>query len=96
MKRQIGKRFLPQVLFHRRNRTGKISILLVEHERHDAISRMPPLASGLVNEYAQLPSDGKTSHIQEVPGDTPGHLVEAKSLRGIYTMRQAFSRCAIR
>ena len=71
MKRQIGKRLLLEILLHRRNSTGEISVLLVEHERHDAISRMPSLASGLINEYTQLPSDEKPPIYKKCRGTPP-------------------------
>lgn len=50
----------------------------MEHQRDDAVPGMSFLAPGFIYEYAEFSCD-ESLLIRKVPGDTPGHLVEAKA-----------------
>lgn len=73
-----GQVLRTEVLLHQGDRARERCILLMEHQRDETVLGMPFLASRFVHEYAELPRY-ETLLIRKVPGDTPGHLVEANA-----------------
>ena len=81
VERQVRQPLPREVLLHGRDVAIEHLVLLVEHQGHDDVGRMAVLAARLVDEYAQLPGRKKLLK-RKVPGDTPGHLVEANASKG--------------